>query len=105
MEQAKDTKINRKQNKVTDSKDLLMLSLSKFYSIKNNVSKMLPLIEQRSDLSLRGFQIILFNLFYFLIIFLRGCLTQVFHLSATWQSMIPIHRGGFRIQHFHGHLT
>ncbi len=53
MEQAKDTKTNRKQNKVTDSKDLLMLSLSKFYSIKSNVNKMLPLVEQRSDLSLR----------------------------------------------------
>lgn len=53
MEQTKETKHIRKINRVTDSKDLLMMSLSKFYSVKNNINKMLPLIEQRSDISLR----------------------------------------------------
>lgn len=53
MEQIKDNKPARKVNKVTDSKDLLMMSLAKFYSAKNNINKMLPLIEQRSDVSLR----------------------------------------------------
>lgn len=43
----------RKQTKVTDSKDLLMISLSKFYNIKSNINKILPLIEQTSDISLR----------------------------------------------------
>jgi hypothetical protein len=43
----------RKQTKVTDSKDLLMISLSKFYNIKTNINKILPLIEQTSDISLR----------------------------------------------------
>jgi hypothetical protein len=39
--------------KISDSKDLLMMSLSKFYNVKSNINKMLPLIEQRSDVSLR----------------------------------------------------
>lgn len=43
----------RKQSKVTDSKDLLMISLSKFYNVKSNINKILPLIEQSSDISLR----------------------------------------------------
>lgn len=47
------TKQPKKTHKVTDSKDLLMMSLSKFYSVKTNINKMLPLIEQRSDISLR----------------------------------------------------
>lgn len=53
MEQTKEVTKTRKTNKVTDSKDLLMMSLSKFYSVKANINKMLPLIEQRSDISLR----------------------------------------------------
>lgn len=39
--------------KISDSKDLLMMSLSKFYNVKSNINKMIPLIEQKSDISLR----------------------------------------------------
>jgi hypothetical protein len=45
--------VNRKVAKVSDSKNLLMMSLSKFYNVKTNINKVLPLIEQRSDISLR----------------------------------------------------
>jgi hypothetical protein len=45
--------VNRKVAKISDSKDLLMISLSKFYNVKSNINKVLPLIEQRSDISLR----------------------------------------------------
>ncbi len=49
----KDLRRNKKSSKIIDSRDLLMISLSKFYSVKNNVNKILPLIEQKSDVSLR----------------------------------------------------
>ncbi len=39
--------------KISDSKDLLMISLSKFYNVKTNINKVIPLVEQRSDVSLR----------------------------------------------------
>jgi hypothetical protein len=48
-----DVNKTRRLNKVTDSKDLLMISLSKFYNIKSNINKIIPLIEQNSDISLR----------------------------------------------------
>lgn len=48
----KDTK-PRKTNRIIDSKDLLMISLSKFYNVKANVNKIIPLVEQRSAISLR----------------------------------------------------
>jgi hypothetical protein len=48
-----DVNKTRRAHKVTDSKDLLMISLSKFYNIKNNINKIIPLIEQNSDISLR----------------------------------------------------
>jgi hypothetical protein len=44
---------NKKNAKISDSKDLLMISLSKFYNVKTNINKVIPLIEQRSDVSLR----------------------------------------------------
>ena len=43
----------KRTNKIIDSKDLLMISLSKFYSIKSNINKVIPLVEQKSDISLR----------------------------------------------------
>jgi hypothetical protein len=42
-----------KKTKIIDSKDLLMISLSRFYSTKANINKIIPLIEQKSDISLR----------------------------------------------------
>ncbi len=39
--------------KVVDSKDLLMISLSKFYSVKSNINKILPIIDGTSSISLR----------------------------------------------------
>ena len=39
--------------KVVDSKDLLMISLSKFYSVKSNINKILPIIDGTSNISLR----------------------------------------------------
>lgn len=47
------TSSRKSSAKISDSKDLLMMSLSKFYNIKNNINKVLPLVEQRSDISLR----------------------------------------------------
>lgn len=44
---------NKRTAKISDSKDLLMISLSKFYNVKTNINKVIPLIEQRSDVSLR----------------------------------------------------
>ena len=38
---------------VTDSKDLLMVALAKFYSVKNNIQHIIPIIEGKSDISLR----------------------------------------------------
>jgi hypothetical protein len=43
----------KKVSKIIDSKDLLMISLSKFYSNKQNINKVITLIEQKSDISLR----------------------------------------------------
>ncbi len=43
----------KKSNRIIDSKDLLMISLSKFYNVKTNVNKIIPLVEQRSEISLR----------------------------------------------------
>jgi hypothetical protein len=40
------------KNKITNSKDLLMLSLSKFYT-KTTINKILPIIEGESNISLR----------------------------------------------------
>lgn len=44
---------NKKNYKITNSKDLLMISLSKFYHTKSNVNKILPIIEGTSTVSLR----------------------------------------------------
>lgn len=43
----------KKSNRIIDSKDLLMISLSKFYNVKTNINKIIPLVEQKSDISLR----------------------------------------------------
>lgn len=43
----------KKTSKIIDSKDLLMISLSKFYNVKSNINKVIPLVEQKSDISLR----------------------------------------------------
>jgi hypothetical protein len=43
----------KKSNRIIDSKDLLMISLSKFYNVKTNINKVIPLVEQKSDISLR----------------------------------------------------
>jgi hypothetical protein len=44
---------SKKPTKIIDSKDLLMISLSRFYSNKVNINKIIPLVEQKSDISLR----------------------------------------------------
>lgn len=49
----KDLRKSKKATKIIDSKDLLMISLSRFYSVKSNINKIIPLIEQKSDISLR----------------------------------------------------
>lgn len=43
----------RKTNRIIDSKDLLMISLSKFYNVKANINKVIPLVQQKADISLR----------------------------------------------------
>lgn len=43
----------KKSNRIIDSKDLLMISLSKFYNVKANINKIIPLVEQKSEISLR----------------------------------------------------
>ncbi len=43
----------KRTNKIIDSKDLLMISLSKFYNVKSNINRIIPLVEQKSDISLR----------------------------------------------------
>jgi hypothetical protein len=40
-------------NSITDNKDLLMVSLAKFYSTKGNITSILPIIEGKSEMSLR----------------------------------------------------
>lgn len=49
----KDIRKPKKSNRIIDSKDLLMISLSKFYNVKANINKVIPLVEQKSDISLR----------------------------------------------------
>jgi hypothetical protein len=49
----KDLRKSKKATKIIDSKDLLMISLSRFYSTKVNINKIIPLIEQKSEISLR----------------------------------------------------
>lgn len=49
----KDLRKSKKATKIIDSKDLLMISLSRFYSVKTNINKIISLIEQKSDISLR----------------------------------------------------
>lgn len=41
------------KNNVVDSKDLLMVSLAKYYSTKQLVQKIIPIIEGKSEISLR----------------------------------------------------
>lgn len=41
------------KNKIIDSRDLLMSSLSKFYHIKNNIQTIIPIIDGTSPISLR----------------------------------------------------
>jgi hypothetical protein len=53
MEKKEKQEKPRRTNKIIDSKDLLMISLSKFYSVKSNINKVIPLVEQKSDISLR----------------------------------------------------
>jgi hypothetical protein len=53
MEKKEKQEKPKKTNKIIDSKDLLMISLSKFYSVKSNINKVIPLVEQKSDISLR----------------------------------------------------
>lgn len=48
---AQSTSQNKK--KVVDSKDLLMSSLSKFYTVKSNIQKIVSVVEGSSDISLR----------------------------------------------------
>jgi hypothetical protein len=43
----------KKNGKITNSKDLLMISLSKFYHIKSNINKVIPIIDGNSQISLR----------------------------------------------------
>lgn len=43
----------KKTNKITNSKDLLMVSLSKFYNMKVNICKIVPIVEGKSKISLR----------------------------------------------------
>lgn len=44
---------NKKSGKITNSKDLLMTSLSKFYNTKVNINRVIPIIDGTSDISLR----------------------------------------------------
>lgn len=45
--------MDKGKKKIADSKDLLMASLSKFYNTKNNINIIIPIIEGKSDISLR----------------------------------------------------
>lgn len=44
---------NKKNGKITNSKDLLMTSLSKFYNTRSNINRVIPIIDGTSDISLR----------------------------------------------------
>lgn len=41
------------QQNIIDNKDLLMISLSKYYSNKNNINTIIPIIQGNSNISLR----------------------------------------------------
>lgn len=45
--------MDKSKKKIIDSKDLLMMSLSKFYNTKGNMSKIVPIIEGTANISLR----------------------------------------------------
>jgi hypothetical protein len=45
--------MDKQKKKFTDSKDLLMASLSKFYNSKNHINVIIPIIEGSSSISLR----------------------------------------------------
>lgn len=45
--------MDKSKKGITNSKDLLMLSLSKFYHVKSNISKIIPIVDGGSPLSLR----------------------------------------------------
>lgn len=45
--------MDKSKKKITDSKDLLMASLSKFYTTRSNINTIIPIIEGTSDISLR----------------------------------------------------
>lgn len=53
MEKDRDQDKTKAKRKVIDSKDLLMMSLSKFYNIRGNINKIICIIEGSSDISLR----------------------------------------------------
>jgi hypothetical protein len=45
--------MDKNKKKITDSKDLLMASLSKFYHVKTNIQTIIPIVEGQSSISLR----------------------------------------------------
>lgn len=45
--------MDKSKKKITDSKDLLMSSLSKFYHVKSNIHTIIPIIEGQANISLR----------------------------------------------------
>jgi hypothetical protein len=45
--------MDKTKKKITDSKDLLMTSLSKFYHVKTNIQTIIPIITGNSEISLR----------------------------------------------------
>jgi hypothetical protein len=45
--------MDKTKKKITDSKDLLMTSLSKFYHVKTNIQTIIPIITGDSEISLR----------------------------------------------------
>lgn len=45
--------MDKSKKKIIDSKDLLMMSLSKFYNTKGNIGKIVPVIEGTANISLR----------------------------------------------------
>ena len=46
-------KTGKKGNKISNSRDLLMISLSKFYHMKSNINRIISIIEGTSKISLR----------------------------------------------------
>jgi hypothetical protein len=45
--------MDKTKKKISDSKDLLMTSLSKFYHVKSNIQTIIPIISGNSEMSLR----------------------------------------------------